>query len=102
MTQRLDETARPGKSAELSAPSTPIDMSPRQRPEPRPLLRRAGRGCFPVPKTTRQLSQGAHPIDSDADSGAIHGGRSWLSHEVLRGLCSAPKTLPPKLFYDDE
>ncbi|MEO7086737.1 MAG: L-histidine N(alpha)-methyltransferase [Gemmatimonadaceae bacterium] len=48
------------------------------------------------------MSHAAHPLESSTQaSPTAHGGRSWLLRETLAGLCSTPKTLPPKLFYDE-
>ncbi len=59
---------------------------------------------FNVPSAThRSVTHGAHPIGSAGQTTpATHDDRSWLLQEVLHGLCSTPKTLPPKLFYDEE
>jgi dimethylhistidine N-methyltransferase len=48
------------------------------------------------------LTHAAHPLDDcKTSASAAKSGRDWLLHETLAGLSAVPKTLPPKLFYDE-
>jgi dimethylhistidine N-methyltransferase len=60
------------------------------------------RSRFLTPPDEKYVSHAAHPVEKcQRVTPAEKSGREWLLHETLAGLCATPKTLPPKLFYDE-